>query len=198
MEIQNVPNDLKGNNPFQKPAGFKNYHSVPTDLEEPGMSLGLLTWAVIPFFSKKNIFPFQLKSEGKILVLLKSVHASPLIFTQTDFYSYLFFFFSSFAWDCTEGIEMDYLGLQPHNIQREEQLEPEIEEMKRHQRDQLDLPAILHNFVCCLQKHFQPWRSRWTVTATLSAQPHFFHYYYFMFLPLISSSHLPVVVSLSV
>lgn len=60
-------------------------------------------------------------------------------------------FFFSFAWDCTEGTEMDYLGLQLHNIQREEQLESEIEEMKRHQRDQLDLPAILYNFVCCPQ-----------------------------------------------
>lgn len=41
------------------------------------------------FFSK-NIFHFQLNSEGEILVLLKPVHALPLIFTETDFYSYFF------------------------------------------------------------------------------------------------------------
>lgn len=116
-------------------------------------------------------------------------------FLQRQIFTPIFFFSS--AWDCTEGIEMDYLGLQLHNIQREEQLESEIQKMKRHQHDQLDLPAILYNFMCCLQNMQQRWRSRCAVTAIENAQPKLFHYY-FMFPSLISSSHLFVVVSVFV
>lgn len=107
-------------------------------------------------------------------MLLKSVHALPLIFTETDFYSYFFF---SFAWDCTKGIEMDYLGLQLHNIQREEQLESEIQKMKRHQHDQLDLPAIFYNSMCCVQNTEQQWGSRCDcqLECTVEVVPLLFH-----------------------
>lgn len=43
MEIQNMLRDLKANNSFQEPVAFNNCLSVPTDLEEPGILLSLLT-----------------------------------------------------------------------------------------------------------------------------------------------------------
>lgn len=72
---------------------------------------------------------------------------------------------------------MDYLGLQLHNIQREEQLESEIQKMKRHQHDQLDLPAILYNSMCCVQNTEQQWGSRCDcqLECTVEVVPLLFH-----------------------
>lgn len=67
------------------------------------------------FFSKN----FPLKWEKNPL------HWSPCIlkidFLETDFYSFLLL--PQLLEECTEDLEMDYLGLLLHNIQNKEQLE---------------------------------------------------------------------------
>lgn len=89
MEIQHIPRVLKANNSIQKPAAFKNCLRA----HRPGGTGHIIESfnLSIHTFLSKNIFHFQLNSEGKILVLLKSVHALPLIFT--DRFLLLFFFF---------------------------------------------------------------------------------------------------------